>query len=97
VNNRHNAGAWAGLVDGGKAMSAIQVPIVLPKAPAWSKGRIIGLKRPLQLKHVWAIRVRLEIADNIRDLALFNMAIDSKLRGCDLARLKVRDVLVSVI
>jgi hypothetical protein len=56
----------------------------LTDAPAWNKGRIIGQKRPLQLKQVWAIRVRLEIADNIRDLAVFNMAIDCKLRGCDL-------------
>lgn len=76
-------------------MSAIQFPIVRPIAPAWNKGRIIGQKRPLLPKQVWAIRVRLEIADNIRDLALFNMAIDSKLRGFDLLRLKVRDVFVS--
>ena len=52
----------------------------------------MGQKRPLLPKHVWAIRVRLEIADNTRDLALFNMAVDSKLRGCDLVRLKVADV-----
>jgi hypothetical protein len=75
-------------------MSAIQLPIVREKAPAWNMGRIIGQKRPLQPKRVWAIRVRLEIADNIRDLALFNMVIDCKLRGCDLVRLKVRDVFV---
>jgi hypothetical protein len=61
----------------------------------WNKGRIIGQKRPLQPKHVWAIRVRFEIAENIRDLALFDMAIDCKLRGCDLVRRKVRDVFVS--
>lgn len=59
---------------------------------AWNKGRIVGQKRPLQPKHVWSIRVRLEMADNPRDLALFNMAIDSKLRGCDLVHLRVRDV-----
>jgi site-specific recombinase XerC len=76
-------------------MSIIQLPVVRPIAPAWNKGLIIGQKRPLLPKHVWAIRVRLEIADNIRDLALFNMAIDSKLRGCDLVRLKVRDVFAS--
>ena len=46
-------------------------------------------------KHVWAIRVRLEIAENHRELALFNLAIDSKLRGCDLVRLKVADVYAS--
>ena len=67
-------------------MSAIHLPAVRAKTPAWNKGRIIGQKRPLQPKHVWAIRIRLEIADNIRDLALFNMAIDCKLRGCDLVR-----------
>lgn len=69
-------------------MSAIHLPSVRAKTPAWNKGRIIGQKRPLQPKHVWVIRVRLEIADNIRDLALFNMAIDCKLRGCVLVRLR---------
>ena len=68
------------------------LPAIRPKRPAWNKGRIVGQKIPLMPKHVWAIRVRLEIADNIRDLALFNMAVDSKLRGCDLVRLKVADV-----
>ncbi|MCR9086187.1 MAG: tyrosine-type recombinase/integrase [Rhodobacteraceae bacterium] len=63
--------------------------------PAWNKGRIFGPKRPLKPKHVWAIRVRLELAENHRDLASFNMAIDSKLRGCDLMRMKVVDVLAS--
>ncbi|MEP0942895.1 MAG: integrase, partial [Rhizobiaceae bacterium] len=55
----------------------------------------MGQKRPLRPKHVWAIRVRLELADRIRDLALFNMAIDSKLRGCDLVKLEVTDVFVA--
>lgn len=50
----------------------------------WNKGRIIGQKRPLLPKQVWAIRARLELAGHLRDLALFNVAIDSKLRGCDL-------------
>ncbi len=68
------------------------LPIAIPRRPAWNKGRIVGQKRPLAPKHVWSIRVRLEMADNKRDLALFNMAIDSKLRGCDLVGLKVRDV-----
>jgi hypothetical protein len=94
---RLSAQCWcrAGLADGGKAVPAIQLPILRPKAPACNKGRINGQKRPLQLRHVWAIRVRLEIADNIRDLDLFNLAIDSKLRGRDLVRLKVRDNFVS--
>jgi len=63
------------------------------KAP-WNKGRLIGQKRPLKPKEVWAIRVRLQLERRRRDLALFNLAIDSKLRGCDLVRLRVNDVCV---
>ncbi|MEM6277081.1 MAG: tyrosine-type recombinase/integrase [Pseudomonadota bacterium] len=73
-------------------MPTANLPAIRPRRPAWSKGRIVGQKRPLLPKHVWAIRVRLEIAGNLRDLALFNTAIDSKLRGCDLVRFKVADV-----
>lgn len=73
-------------------MSASNVPMVIPSKRAWNSGRIIGQKRPLLPKHVWAIRVRLELAGALRDLALFNLAIDSKLRGCDLVSLKVSDV-----
>ncbi|MEM8575868.1 MAG: tyrosine-type recombinase/integrase [Pseudomonadota bacterium] len=73
-------------------MRILNLPTIRPRRPAWNKGRIVGQKRPLLPKHVWAIRVRLEIAENVRDLALFNTAIDSKLRGCDLVRLKVADV-----
>jgi integrase len=58
----------------------------------WNKGRLVGQKRPLKPKDVWAIRVRLEIAGSQRNLALFNLAIDSKLRACDLVALKVEDV-----
>ena len=61
------------------------------KAP-WNKGRLIGQKRPLKPKDVWAIRVRLQLQGRKRDLALFNLAIDSKLRGCDLVRLQLDDV-----
>ena len=50
----------------------------------WNKGRLVGQKRPLRPKEVWAIRVRLQIKHRKRDLAIFNLAIDSKLRGCDL-------------
>lgn len=75
-------------------MSTNLLPAVCPPRIAWNKGRIIGQKRPLQPKHVWSIRVRLEMAENKRDLALFNMAVDSKLRGCDLVCLRVRDVFV---
>ncbi|SHI31999.1 Phage integrase family protein [Palleronia salina] len=73
-------------------MPAKNLPAIRACLPAWNKGRIVGQKRPLQPKHVWAIRVRLEIAQRTRELALFNLAIDSKLRGCDLVRLKVADV-----
>ncbi|MES1949787.1 integrase [Salinisphaera sp. S4-8] len=58
----------------------------------WNKGRLVGPKPPLKLKEIWGIRVRLQLATQTRDLALFNLAIDSKLRGCDLVRLKVQDV-----
>ena len=57
-----------------------------------NKGKLIGQKPPLQPKHVWAIRTRLQLAGRTRDLALFNLAIDSKLRGCDVVSLKVEDV-----
>ncbi len=76
-------------------MNTPNLPMIIPKRHAWNRGRIVGQKRPLQPKHVWAIRVRLELAENHRDLALFNMAVDSKLRGCDLVRLKVPDVYVA--
>lgn len=58
----------------------------------WNKGKLIGQKPRLKLKEIWAIRIRLQLAKNIRELAMFNLAIDSKLRGCDLVSLKVRDV-----
>lgn len=58
----------------------------------WNKGLIIGQKRPLLPRQVWSIRVRLEMAASSRDLALFNLAIDSKLRACDLVSLKTEDV-----
>jgi hypothetical protein len=66
------------------AVSAKHIP--------WNKGKIIGAKPPLRPKHVWSIRTKLQIEGRIRDLALFNLAIDSKLRGCDLVALKVDDV-----
>ena len=58
----------------------------------WNKGKFTGPKPPLQPRHVWAIRTRLQLAGRVRDLALFNLAIDSKLRGCDVVSLKVEDV-----
>ena len=53
---------------------------------------MVGQKRPLKLKDIWAIRIRLQLAKRIRELAMFNLAIDSKLRGCDLVKLRVRDI-----
>ena len=73
-------------------MQIPNLPAIRACRPAWNKGRIAGQKSPFLPKHVWAIRVRLEIADNLRDLALLNLAIDSKLRGCDLVKLMVADV-----
>ena len=73
-------------------MPRIQLPTITAKRQAWNKGRLIGQKRPLRPKQVWAIRARLELAGNSRDLALFNVAIDSKLRGCDLVKLRVSDL-----
>lgn len=53
----------------------------------WNKGKLVGQQPPLKLKENWAIRVRLKLSNNIRNLALFNLAIDSKLRDCDLVKL----------
>lgn len=58
----------------------------------WNKGKLVGQKAPLKLKDIWAIRIRLQPGHKIRDLALFNLAIDSKLRACDLVELRVSDV-----
>src|ERR1700693_2949522 len=60
--------------------------------PPWNKGKLVGQKTPFKLKEIWAIRVRLQLANRRRELALFNLAIDSKLRACDLVKLRVRDV-----
>jgi integrase len=58
----------------------------------WNKGKLTGAKPPLRPKHVWSIRTKLQIEGRVRDLAMFNLAIDSKLRGCDVVALKVEDV-----
>jgi integrase len=58
----------------------------------WNKGKIIGQKAPLKLRDIWAIRIRLQMDNRLRDLALFNLAIDSKLRACDLVKLRLSDV-----
>src|SRR5689334_2424758 len=58
----------------------------------WNKGKLVGQKAPLKVKDIWAICVRLQIQLRTRDLAVFDLGIDSKLRGCDLVKLRVRDV-----
>jgi integrase len=67
---------------------------ILPakKRTPWNKGKLIGAKPPLWPKHVWSIRTKLHIEGRTLELALFNLAIDSKLRGCDVVALKVEDV-----
>ncbi|MDZ7660932.1 tyrosine-type recombinase/integrase [Thiohalophilus sp.] len=61
-------------------------------AGPWNKGRLVGQKPPLKIREIWAIRIRLQLANKVRELALFNLALDSKLRSCDLVRLRVRDI-----
>ena len=69
-----------------------QAPVTTSHHVAWNKGKLVGQKLPLKQKEVWEIRVHLQIQHKIRDLAMFNLAIDSKLRSCDLVKLKVKDV-----
>ena len=63
-----------------------------PGAYPWNKGKLIGPRPPLRPKHVWSIRTKLQALGRTRDLAIFNLAIDSKLRGCDVVALKVENV-----
>ena len=58
----------------------------------WNKGKLTGAKPPLRPRHVWSIRSKLQLEGRTRDLAMFNLAIDSKLRGCDVVALRVEDV-----
>jgi integrase len=67
-------------------------PQSTPTRTLWNKGKLIGAKPPLRPKHVWAIRTKLQVEGRTRDFAMFNLAIDSKLRGCDVMALKVEDV-----
>jgi integrase len=62
------------------------------ESKSWNKGKLLGQKAPLKLQEIWAIRVRLQLKVDTRELALFNLAIDSKLRCCDLLKLRVLDV-----
>ena len=58
---------------------------------AWNKGKLVGQKTPFKLKEIWAIRIRLQMQERLRELALFDLGIDSKLRACDLVGLRVTD------
>lgn len=62
------------------------------RLPPWNKGKLIGAKPPLRPSHVWSIRTKMQMAGRTRDLAMFNLAIDSKLRGCDVVAVRVDDV-----
>ena len=70
----------------------LNFPQIVKASTPWNKGKLIGQKPPLKLREIWAIRIRLQLKKEIRELAIFNLAIDSKLRSCDLVKLKVRDV-----
>ena len=72
-------------------VNVTQTPQRLP----WNKGKLTGAKPPLPPKHVWSIRTKLQIEGRVRDLAMFNLAIDSKLRGCDVVAIRVEDVPVA--
>src|ERR1700709_2357733 len=63
-----------------------------PKRVPWNKGKLTGAKPPLRPKHVWSIWTKLQIEGRARDLAMFNLAIDSKLRGCDVVAIRVEDI-----
>jgi integrase len=75
------------------SMQTSSAEIVTIKYVPWNRGKVTGQKPPLKPREVWAIRVKLQIAGRTRDLALFNLAVDSKLRGCDLVHLRVDDVM----
>jgi hypothetical protein len=64
----------------------------IPKHKPWNMGKLIGAKPPLRPKHVWSIRTKLQVEERMRDLAVFNLAIDRKLRGCDVVALRVEDI-----
>jgi integrase len=70
----------------------MDVAVAANRREPWNKGKLVGQKAPLKLKDIWAIRVRLQMQERVRELALLDLGIDSKLRACDLVRLRVRDV-----
>ena len=71
---------------------AAKLAVPTTKGAPWNKGKLIGAKPPLRQKHVWAIRTMLQVERSVRDLAMFNLAIDSKLRGCDVVAIRIDDV-----
>jgi integrase len=75
-----------------KDMHMFYLPFQKIRKEPWNKGKLIGQKPPLKLNEIWGIRIRLQLENKKRELALFNLAIDSKLRACDLVRLRVQDV-----
>ena len=89
MNRSRESGAAGGMAEG----SPMPVRRVSPsRHQPWNKGLLVGQKKPLEPKHVWSIRVRLEIAGSKRELAIFNLAIDRKLRACDLVKLRLDDI-----
>ena len=70
----------------------MSIATVMTKREPWNKGKLVGQKSPLKVKDIWAIRVRLELQQRKRELALFNLGLDSKWRGCDLVKMRVSDV-----
>lgn len=68
-----------------------QLIVYTPK-PTQTKGKLVGQKLPLKLEEIWSIRTRLDISNNLRELTMFNLALDCKLRACDFVKLKVRDI-----
>ena len=76
----------------GTIQEEVNVTLTPHKRVPWNKGKLTGAKPPLRPKHVWSIRTKLQIEGRARDLAMFNLAIDSKLRGCDVVAIRVEDV-----
>jgi integrase len=89
---RPSAGINMKLLSLNKELFMDTTTITAARAMPWNKGKLLGQKPPLKLKEIWAIRIRLQLDHRTRELALFNLAVDSKLRGCDLVALRVHDV-----
>ena len=77
---------------GAPSKSRLESSLETQQRQPWNKGKLVGQKAPLKLRDIWAIRIRPQLRHRTRDLALFNLAIDSKLRACDLVKVRVLDV-----